>query len=121
MNLNTNAATTIAALLVLNAGLFVSNHTRVARANAPAMQADAAHASAEACRAKAEAHTAALQARLEARRIVREATQARIEAQRDAARAAVMAPANSTHVHTSVTDYVRCIIVSGVRTLAASN
>ena len=120
MKLNNNAATTIAALLVLNVGLFVSNHERVVRANT-GIQASAVHANAEACQARAEARAAAMQARLEARRMVREAVRAQIDAQREARRAAVMAPATSTNVHTTVTDYVRCIVTSGVRTLAGSN
>jgi hypothetical protein len=119
MNLNNNAVTTIAALLVLNAGLFVSNHSRIVRANTPEMQANAIHANAEACRAKAEARAAALQARLETRRMVRDAVRARV--QRNVARAAVMAPSNQAQMHISVTDYVRCLVSTGVRTFTGSN
>jgi hypothetical protein len=106
---------------VLNTVLFVSNHARSVRASTPEMQANAIHARADACRARTEAYAAATQARLEVRRIVREATRTRVQAQRDAARAAVMAPGNPAQVHTSVTDYVRCIVTTGVRTLAGSN
>ncbi len=116
MNLESNAAKTIAALVVLNAGLLVSHHVPVKGLHAPAVQATVISHKAEMCKVQIEARHAAMQARTQARMAQREVARAR----RQMAQAAVMAPnANSTKCRTSVTDYVRYIVASGIRTLAS--
>lgn len=119
--MNQNAATTIAALLVLNAGLFVSNHARDMRAHA-ATRAEVVSAKSEACKARMEARAAALKARIEARQAARDAVRARRDARNEALRVIRFAPATSTaNPRVSLTDYVHCIVNSGVRSLVGSN
>ena len=113
--MNQNAATTIAALLVLNAGLFVSNQARDLGVHA-ATRAQVTAARAEACKAKIEARAAAVGARIEARQAAREAIRVRHEVQK----AAMMAPASS-RPRVSVADYVRCVVNSSVRSIVNSN
>ncbi len=119
MNFESNAAKTIAALMVLNVGLFVSNHASVtALAHSPAVRASVAAQRSEICKARVEARMAAMQARLQARAAVREAVRAR----REVKQAAAMAPsASSIKTRTTVTDYVRCIISSGIRSVSGGN
>jgi hypothetical protein len=119
MNLQSNAAKTIAALVVLNAGLFVSHHVpATVRAQGPEIQAQAAATRGEACKARAEAHKAAIEARSQARVAVREIVRAQIQARRDAVRAARTSPSVSpVKARSSVTDYVKCILSSGARAM----
>ena len=119
MNLNTNGAKAIAALVVLNAGLFLSHHRMLAVVHGqpgPAIHAQIAAGRAELCKAQAAAHMAALEARMQARFAQREAMKARKQAKQDAMHAAAMAPSSaSVKTHTTVTDYVRCILTSSKR------
>lgn len=119
MNLNTNGAKAIAALVVLNAGLFLSHHrllSVVHGQSGPAIRAQIAASRSEICKAQTAAHMAAMEARMQARVAQREAMRARRQVQRDAVHAAVMAPSSaSVKTHTSVTDYVRCILASSKR------
>lgn len=119
--MNQNAATTIAALLVLNAGLFVSNHARDMHARAET-RADVVSARTEACKARMEARAAAQTARIEARQAAREAIRARRDAQEETLRAIKIAPATAlAKPRVSLTDYVHCIVNSGVRSIVGSN
>ncbi len=116
MNFESNAAKTIAALVVLNIGLFVSHHAPVKGLRSPVVQASVMQQRAEICKARIEARKAAMEARLHARAAAREMVRAR----RQASQAAVMAPsASATKCRTSVTDYVRTLVSSGMRTLAS--
>jgi len=116
MNLESNAAKTIAALVVLNAGLLIANHVPAKVLHAPAMQAQAVSQGAELCKVRTEARKAAMEARFQARAAAREMVRAR----RQVKQAAVMAPnASPVKCRTTVTDYVRCIVSSGMRTLAS--
>ena len=119
MDLKTNGAKTIAALIALNAGLLFSHHLPMTHATAPKVQAKmAAHG--EMCKAKQEAHLAAMQARIEARQAVREAMRARKEAIAEAAHAAATAPrTNASKVQNSVSGYVHCLVSSGVRSIVS--
>ena len=119
MNLNTNGAKAIAALVVLNAGLFLSHHRIlgvVHGQSGPAIQAQIAASRAEVCKVQTAAHMAAMEARMQARVAQREAMKARKQVQQDAVHAAAMAPSSaSVKTHTTVTDYVRCILTSSRR------
>ena len=117
MNLESNAAKTIAALVVLNAGLFVSYNLPVkALPVTPAVQASAVAPRAEVCKVRTEARMAAMEARMQARAVAREMVRAR----REAKQAAAMAPsATPVRSRTSVTDYVRCIVSSGIRSISS--
>ncbi len=113
MNLESNAAKTIAALVVLNVGLAVSHYVPVKVLRTPVVQAQVASQRAEICKARTEARRAALEARLQVRAAAREMVRARRQA-------TVMAPsASPAKCSMSVTDYVRSIVSSGVRTLAS--
>jgi hypothetical protein len=119
MNLNTNGAKAIAALVVLNAGLFLSHHRVLAVVHGqsgPAIRAQIAASRAEICKAQTAARMAATEARTQARVAQREAMKARRQVQGDAVHAAVMAPSSaSVKTRTTVTDYVRCILSSSKR------
>jgi len=116
MNLESNAAKTIAALVVLNVGLFVAHHVPVKVLRTPVVQAQVASQKAEICKVRTQARMAAMEARLQARAAAREMVRAR----RQARQAAVIAPnVSPTKCRTTVTDYVRCIVSSGMRTLAS--
>ncbi|ABF39587.1 hypothetical protein Acid345_0582 [Candidatus Koribacter versatilis Ellin345] len=116
MNLESNAAKTIAALAVLNIGLFFSHHVPVKAIYTPTVQASVVSQRAEMCKVRTEARLAAMEARLQARAAAREMVRAR----RQVKQATVMAPnATPTKCNMSVTDYVRGIVSSGMRTLAS--
>jgi hypothetical protein len=116
MNLNSNGAKTIAALVVLNAGLFVSHYRPIAMVHGQAIQAQLASSQTEICKVRTEAHKAAMQARMQAKVARREAIRARKQVQQDATHAAVMAPNSaSAKTRTTVTDYVHCILSSSKR------
>ena len=118
MNFESNAAKTIAALVVLNAALFVSHHVPAQRLYTPAVQASIASNNVEMCKAKAEMRIAAHQAAMEARAQAREAARQAKRARRDMKQAAAMAPsASQAKARTTITEYVRCIVSSGVRTI----
>ncbi len=120
MDFNTNSARAIAAMIALNAGLLVSHHAPRIALHSPAVWAGVSADSAEICKAQAEAHKAALQARLQARTAVREMMQARRQVRQDVSRAAIMAPmAANAKVHNSITDYVHCLLSSGVRSITS--
>lgn len=119
MNLNTNGAKAIAALVVLNAGLFITQHAPLVSAHGTALRASVAAGQAQICKARTEARVAALQARLQARAAQREALRARRQMQKDAAHAATMAPSSASSIRrTTVTDYVHCLLTSGTRTVS---
>ena len=119
MDLNTNGAKAIVALVALNAGLMVSHHHNLPKAGVQHPVVVAANVnSAEICKAQAEARKAALEARkagLEAR------YQARVAARqvtRDVVHAAAMAPmSGAAKTRTSITDYVHCLVSSGTRSI----
>ncbi len=119
MNLNTNGAKAIAALVVLNAGLFLSHHRVLAVVHgqpAPAIQAQIAAGRAEVCKAQTAARMAAMEARIQARVAQREAMRARKQVRQDAVHAAAMAPSSAgVKTRTTVTDYVHCILSSSKR------
>lgn len=118
MNLNSNASKAIAVLVLLNAGIFAAHHKPMAGIHTPVVRAQVMEARGTACKARAEARVAAMEARIQAREAAREAAHARVQVQVDAARAAAMAPAViSTRSHTGLTDYVRCILNSGTRSV----
>jgi hypothetical protein len=116
MNLESNGAKAIAALVVLNAGLFLSHHRVLASVHSPSIQAQIAATQTEMCKVRVEARKAAMEARMQARVAQREAMKARRQALQDASRAAVMAPSAATpKAHTSITDYVHCLVTSSKR------
>lgn len=119
MNLESNGAKAIAALIVLNAGLFLSHHRVLASTHSPSLQARIAATQTEICKVRTEARKAAFEARLQARTAQREATKARRQAQQDATRAAMMAPSSaiSSQARTSITDYVHCLLTSSKRSV----
>jgi leucyl aminopeptidase (aminopeptidase T) len=80
-------------------------------------------ARAEACKARAEAHVAALEARLQARTAAREMVKARIQVSQDVEHATAMAPTASAaaRAHTTVRDYVQCLLNSGVRSVVSGS
>ena len=118
MNLETNGAKMIAALLVLNGGLFVSHHvpqTCGAKAHLMASRA-------ELCEARAEAHLAAIEARMEARAAARELAKASKQMRKDAVRAALMSPAPmSPRSRVSISDYVHCLLSSGTQSITSGS
>lgn len=110
MDLNTNGARTIAALVVLNAGLLISHHSLAVNAHRPVVFAKTVN-SGQLCKATMQAHEAALVARYQARQAAREVT-------RQAVRAAMIAPTNqAARSHSSVTSYVKCMANSGTRSI----
>lgn len=120
MNLNTNAAKMVAALVVLNAGLFASHSLPTITAPGRAIQAQLVSARTEICKARTEARMAALDARLQARAARREALRTRRQVQQDMKRAATMAPTSTNgKTRTSISDYVHCLVTSGVRTVVS--
>ena len=127
VNLNTNGTKAIALLVVLNGGLFLSHHLPMAGVHGPLeVNAGVASARAEAscARTQAQAETkcvrsqarmAAQEARNELRSALRQMTQAR----RQASHAAAMAPSSAqARTHTTMRDYVHCIVTSGMRSVA---
>jgi hypothetical protein len=118
MNLNTNGAKAIAALLALNAGIFIAHHPPGIGVHGPAMQAQVLATRAEICKARTEARMAALQARMQARLAAREALKARKQMQQDVAHAAAMAPTSAgAKTHSTITGSVHCLLSSGVRSV----
>ncbi len=123
MNLNSNGAKAIAALVALNAGLLVAHHAPVARINTPAVRAAVASAQAQSCAARsaahevaAEARKAAAQARLQSREVAREM----VKAQQDMHRATGIAPSSGSPRNcTTLNDYMRSLVSLGTRSLNA--
>ena len=118
MNLNSNGARSVAALVVLNAGLFLSHHAPIVFAHRPAVQAQTMATRAQICAAQVQAKAAAAEARAQARVAAREMTRAQKQLQRDAWHAAIMAPTpSSCRSRTSLTDYVRSLGSYGSRSV----
>jgi hypothetical protein len=118
MNLNTNGAKAIAALVALNAGIFLSHHVPMHERRGPAVQAELIATRAEICKARTEARMAAYQARMQTRAAAREALKARKQIQQETAHAAAMAPTSAVaRTHSTITSYVHCILASGVRSV----
>jgi|SRR5581483_6432836 len=116
MNLNTNGAKTIAALVVLNVGLFVSQHATLARVQVFHLRAHEVglHApQADICAARAEAHAAAIQARLQAQMAQKAAEQARKQMEQNLHHVALMAPSSTgLQSYDSLTKCVRSLVTS---------
>jgi hypothetical protein len=128
MNLESNGSKAIAILVVINAGLFISHQANRIVSRAPVVNASIASTHGEMCKAQAEARIAAMQARMQAREAARQASRAQKQIQRDAKHASAaatqsMAPTASRNnkVQTTVTDYVRCIVSSGVRSIMSGS
>jgi hypothetical protein len=111
MNLETNGAKMIAALLVLNGGLFVSHYTP----KACGAEANLMASRAQICEARATARLAAMEARFEARAAARELAKASKQMRKDAVRAALLAPPPPVtgKSRVSISDYVHCLLSSG--------
>lgn len=120
MDLNSNGARAIAALIVVNAGLFVSHHSFTFCSPTRSVRAEVMAARGEACKARAEAHVAALEARVQARAAAREMVKARIQLSQEAHHAAAMAP-TAARTHTTIHDYVQCLLNSGVRSVVSGS
>ncbi len=124
MDLNTNGAKAIAVMVALNAGLLFSHHLPIARMQRPVVRAAIVN-SGEICKTKLEAQKAAfearkaaLEARSQARQAAREIVKARQQMQKDAMHAALMAPSSGmAKTHSSVTDYVHCLLNTGTRSI----
>jgi hypothetical protein len=118
MNLKTNGAKMIAALLVLNGGLFVSHYVpKGCGAKAHLMASRA-----ELCEARAEARLAAMEARIEARAAARELAKASKQMRKDALRAALTAPAPApVKSRVSISDYVHCLLNSGNQSITSGS
>jgi hypothetical protein len=132
MNLNTNGSKAIAIMVVLNGGLFLSHHLPMAGLHGPlVVNSGVASARAETSCARSQvraettcirsqARMAALEARNQARLAVRQMMQARKQAQQQAVHAATMAPTSTqARTHTTIKDYVHCIVTSGVRSMTS--